>query len=67
MTNIKMLKFNGYATNDKGINFRAVNCTENNLSIWRLAKEVKAGYQWDFVNNIQYRTCIEALNDCDRY
>jgi hypothetical protein len=67
MTNVIMKEFNGYASNDNGVNFRAVSCTENGKSVWRLAKEVKAGYQWDFVNEVRYETCENALADCDRY
>ena len=62
MTNVRIGKYNGYATNNKGENFRAVACTENGKSIWRLTKEVKIGYQWDFVNETQYPDCASALN-----
>lgn len=63
MTNIRLLQFNGYATNNAGRNFRAVSIAGK----WRLTVEVKPGYQWDFVNDIEYDTCIQALTDCELY
>lgn len=63
MKNIKMLQYNGYATNDAGKNFRAI-CIAGK---WRLALEIKPGYQWDFVNDTEYTTCTQALADCDLY
>lgn len=63
MTNIKLLQFNGYATNNAGRNFRAISIAGK----WRLTVEVKPGYRWDFVNDIEYDTCIQALTDCELY
>ena len=67
MKNVKMLEHNVYATNDAGRNFRAIACTEDGERVWRLAVEVKAGYQWDFVNGTQYATGEQAIMDCDLY
>lgn len=62
MKNVEIYRYNGYCTNDKGENFRAVAVTEDGKSVWRLAKETKPGYQWDFVNDVQYTSCVNALN-----
>ena len=63
MKNVKMLQFNGYATNEAGKNFRAVSISGK----WRLALETKPGYEWEFVNETEYTTCSQALADCDLY
>lgn len=63
MKNIRILQYNGYATNETGKNFRAISIGGK----WRLALEVEPDYQWNFVNDIKYDTCIQALADCDLY
>lgn len=65
MTNVKVFEHNIYATNSAGANFRAISIA----GAWRLAKENprKPGFEWHFVNSIEYSTGQEAIQDCDLY
>ena len=67
MKNVKLLRFNAYATGDNGVNYRAVAMTENNETVWRLCKEVKIGLQWDFVNETRYTDAVNAINAIRMY
>lgn len=65
MTNVRVLEHNIYATNSRGANFRAISIAGS----WRLCKEnpKKPGYEWHFVNNVEYRNGQEAIQECELY
>lgn len=61
MKDLRIYEFNGYAYNDKRIRYRAVAIREK----WRLAVANPNGCDWDFVNNMEYDTPLEALSIID--
>ena len=68
MTNVKLLKYNAYATSDKGVNYRAV-CIGRDINgvhttHWRLCKVINDS-RADFVNDTEYNSPTEALSIID--
>ena len=64
MKDIIIRECNAYATSSQsGSKMRAIKVS----GFWRLAKEIRPSYQWDFVNEIIYNSADEALHDVDKY
>lgn len=64
MKNVRVYKFNGYATGNSGKEYRAVAVAGH----WRLCVQKKPGSDvWLFVNNTEYATVHNALADVDFY
>lgn len=60
MKDLRILEFNAYAYSDKGIRYRAVAIKNK----WRLT-EFASYDRWDFVNDVEYDTPMEALSIID--
>ena len=62
MKNVHLLKYNAYCTGDDGLNYRAVAIAGK----WRLCvQNRRMPTDWDFVNNKEYDTVYDALQDVD--